>query len=109
MSVLGNLSTRFKTVFDAAGSPSIQFSDGSTAIAGASISTNTLTLGIGATDGSPATQLNIGDFVNFQLQIVDGGAVVHTEDVSFTVGVNPASGGNTIALLADNGAGTEKG
>ena len=67
-----------------------------------------LTLGIGAAAGSPSTQLNIGDFVQYKIQILDASSnVVHTEDVSFTVGVNPAGVGNTTTRLADNGAGTQ--
>ena len=62
-------------------------------------------MGIGATDGSPATQLNIGDEIS-NFQIVDGGSVVHAGR-KFHCRGKSCFGGNTIALLADNGAGTE--
>ena len=67
-----------------------------------------MTFGIGAAAGSPSTQLNIGDFVQYKIQILDASSnVVHTEDVSFTVGVNPAGVGQHHCSSADNGAGTQ--
>ena len=83
LATVGSLSAKFSTTYAAVGN-SIQFSNGTANFAGAAIAGTTLTLGIGATHGSPATRLNIGDFV-IRLQIKTRSALVHTEEVSFTV------------------------
>ena len=109
LSTTGNLSAKFKSSLTAAGGgATVTFDNGTGAFRGAAIAGTTLTLGVGAAHGTPSARLNIGDFVNFKLQIkTSGGALVHTEDVSFTIGVNPAGIGNSIARLADNGPGTQ--
>ena len=108
VSTVGSLSAKFSTTFAATAGASVQFDNGTANASGAALAGTVLTLGVGAAAGSPSTQLNIGDFVQYKIQILDAGSnVVHTEDVSFTVGVNPAGVGNTTTRLADNGAGTQ--
>ena len=110
LAAAGSLSAQFRSAYTGAAAPAIVFEGGANAgadLRGLNIAGTTLTIGVGAATGDPSAQLAVGEAVSFTLQIMDGATLIHSEDVRFTIGVNPSGGGNTIALLDDGGPGTQ--